>query len=107
MKLLICIVNREDTYRLLDAMTDEGFNVTLISTTGGLLRQGNSTLLSGIEDEQVDHALQVIQDNSHSRTRYINPLPPTEFDMYAFTPIEVPVSGAVVFILPVERFERF
>jgi len=106
-KLLVCIVNREDTYRLLDALTDEEFNATLISTTGGLLRQGNSTILSGIEDERVDQALEIIKANSHSRVRYINPLPPTDLDMYAFTPIEVPVSGAIVLILTVERFERF
>jgi uncharacterized protein YaaQ len=100
-------VNREDTYRLLDALTGEGFSTTLTSTTGGLLRQGNSTLLSAVEDWQVEQALGIIQTHSHSRVRYINPLPSTELDMYAFAPIEVEVSGAVVFILNVERFVKY
>jgi uncharacterized protein YaaQ len=39
----------------------------------------------------------------------VNPMPPDAAPIGSFlpTPIAVEVGGAVVFVLPVERFERF
>jgi uncharacterized protein YaaQ len=47
MKLLIVVVNRDDTYSLVDALSDAEHRATVISTTGGFLGQGNSMLLDG------------------------------------------------------------
>lgn len=108
MKLLICVVNNDDAYRLLDALMREGHDATLVSTTGGLLREGNATLLIGVEDKDLDRVIEIVQLKCHSRTRYITPFPPLETEeLYMPPPIEVPVSGAVVFVLDIERSERF
>jgi uncharacterized protein YaaQ len=37
--------------------------VTFIASTGGFLRSGRSTLLIGVEDDQVETALLVIREN--------------------------------------------
>jgi uncharacterized protein YaaQ len=81
----------------------------MISTTGGFLREGNATLLIGVADENVEDVLKIIRESCHTRTQYVNPLPPTveSGELYMPTPIEVQVGGAVVFILKVDRFERF
>ena len=109
MKLLVSVVNGDDAYPLLDALTSEEYRATLISTSGGFLREGNSTLLIGVADERVSGALEIIRANCRARTAYVNPVPPaTEFQpLYTPTPIEVRVGGAVVFVLDVERYERF
>ena len=109
MKLLISVINSDDTHPLIDALMSDGYRATTISTTGGFLREGNATLLIGVADEDVDKVLKIIRDNCHTRTQYVNPLPPTmeSGELYMPTPIEVQVGGAVVFILDVERFERF
>ena len=108
MKLLVCVVNNDDTYKVLDALVQGGHYATLVSTTGGLLRQGNSTILSGVEDEDLESVLKIIKANSHSRMRYVNPMPPMETgELYMPAPVEVPVSGAVVFCLNVDRFAKF
>ena len=45
------------------ALTKQDFRVTLTASTGGFLRSGRSTLLIGLEDGQVDQALEIIREN--------------------------------------------
>ena len=52
MKLLIAIVNNEDSAVVSSALTKEGFSVTKLSTTGGFLMVGNTTFLIGAEDDK-------------------------------------------------------
>ncbi len=61
MKLLIAIIKDEDNEAVSRALTDEDFRVTFIASTGGFLRSGRSTLLVGVEDDQVEKALDVIR----------------------------------------------
>jgi len=109
MKLLICVVNEDDTSSLLDALTADEYRATLIGTTGSFLRQGNATLLMGVPDQDVSSVLGIIKANCRTRLEYASPLSPTTepHALYASTPIEVRVGGAVVFVLDVERFERY
>ena len=53
MKLLIAIVNNEDSAVVSSALTKEGFSVTKLSTTGGFLMVGNTTFLIGAEADKV------------------------------------------------------
>jgi uncharacterized protein YaaQ len=82
---------------------------TEIASTGGFLREGNTTLLIGVEPERLDETLSLIEQNSKAREQYVNALSPDATSVGAFypTPIKVQVGGAVVFVLPVERFERY
>ncbi len=81
----------------------------MVSTTGGFLREGNSTVLIGVEDEIIQSVLDIIRANCHTRTQYVNPLPPImePGELYMPTPVEVQVGGATVFVLNVDRFEKF
>ena len=63
MKLIIAIIKDEDNDAVSKALTENEFRVTFIASTGGFLRSGRSTLLVGVEDEQVETALQVIREN--------------------------------------------
>ena len=63
MKLIIAIIKDEDNDAVSRALTKKDFRVTFIASTGGFLRSGRSTLLIGVEDEQVDSALDVIRDS--------------------------------------------
>ena len=44
----------------------------------------------------------------HARTQVVNPMPPImePGEFYLPYPVEVEMGGAVVFVLPVERFVR-
>jgi uncharacterized protein YaaQ len=109
MKLIMSIVNSDDARGLLDTLSRHGHRATMISTTGGFLREGNATIFVGTDDEGADEVLALIKESCHTRTRYVNPLPPVmePGELYMPTPVEVEVGGATVFVMHVERFERF
>lgn len=109
MKLIVSIINSDDARGLTDALMQRGYQSTTISTTGGFLRQGNATILIGTEDAKVDEVLDIIRRNCHTRSQYVNPLPPImeSGELYMPSPIEVQVGGAVVFVVNVDRAERF
>lgn len=109
MKLVIAVVQGKDVDRLLTALVSEGFQATQVSSSGGFLRESNVTLLIGIEDQQVQRVREIIRDNCHSRTHFVNPLMPIvePGESMMSTPLEVPVGGATVFVVDIQRFERF
>ena len=53
MKLVVAIVNNDDSHAVLSEITRAEFSATKLSTSGGFLRAGNVTLLIGVEDERV------------------------------------------------------
>jgi len=107
MKMIVSIVNSSDARRLTDALMREGYHATEISTTGGFLRQGNATILIGTEDVNVDDVLGIIRSHCHARTEHVYPSPPVLQDRFLPPAVDVPVGGAVVFVLSVDRAERF
>ncbi len=109
MKLVIAVIHTRDKGRVMEALLEHQFKFTQLASTGGFLREGNTTLLIGVDDEQLEPLLNLLEQNCHTREQYINPIPPDAAPIGTFlpTPIAVEVGGAVVFVLPVERFERF
>ena len=109
MKLLITIVHERDSGRISDSLLTAGYKFTKISTTGGFLRNGNATLLVGVDDEEVDTVIGLIRDSCKSREQYVSLPPPDVMPAGTFipSPIKVSVGGAVIFMVDVERFERF
>ncbi len=108
MKLVTAIVHSEDAATLVDALLEREFRATRFNSSGGFLKQGNATIVLGVEDQQVEEVLGIISDNCHSRKQFVNPMPPImePGEFYMPYPVEVEVGGATVFVQPVERFER-
>ena len=67
MKLVIAIVQDEDSENLIRSLNENNFKVTKISSTGGFLKAGNVTILSGIEDEELDKFMGILEENSKTR----------------------------------------
>lgn len=108
MKLIISIIQDVDAEKLTEEITKAGFRVTRMSTTGGFLKSGNSTLLSGVEDDKVDEYLTVVKNNAKTRevTRTIQTINIPGTAMLPML-IKVTVGGATSFVLHVEDFKRF
>jgi uncharacterized protein YaaQ len=104
MQLIFAIVHSDDAPGLLDALTRRGYRATRINTAGGFLKESNATILLGVQNDQVDEVLSVIQSNCQTRTQYVNPLPPVmePGEFYMPYPVEVQIGGATVFVLEVE-----
>ena len=109
MKLAICIVHNRDRNKLTDEMLKAGFKFTVIGSTGGFLREGNSTILVGVEDELVESLKEVVQANCKAREQMVNVMPFEAAPPGAFipSPVKVPVGGAVMFFLDVNEFVRY
>lgn len=87
MKLLIVILNDPDAENVLRGLIEKDYRATRISSTGGFLRRGNTTLLIGLQDDQVDPALEVVRNLSQE-------------------PEEPGLRRATVFVLNVVRFAQ-
>ena len=108
MKLVTAIVHNEDAANLVDALLEREYRATRLQSSGGFLKQGNATILVGVEDDEVNAVLELISANCHFRKQFVNPMPPImePGEFYMPYPVEVEVGGATVFVMPVERFER-
>ena len=109
MKLVIAVVQDKDSNRLLEALVSSDFKATRLASTGGFLRAGNTTYMIGANDEQVDEVLKIIKNNCKSRNKIVAPMSPMgdHVDVHTPFPVEIPIGGATVFVLPVEKFEQF
>lgn len=108
MKLVLAIVQDDNASDLVDAITEAGFRVTKLATTGGFLKAGNTTLMVGVEKEKVQNVIDVVENICKKRKQLIaTPTPITgNSDMYMSYPIEVEVGGATVFVVDVDQFVK-
>jgi uncharacterized protein YaaQ len=108
MKLVIAVVQQKDHRKVTDALLDKGFQFTIVASTGGLLREGNVSILIGVEADQVEAVTGVIRAHSRTREQLVNVFPPTiePIGTCIPRPVKVQVGGATVFVLDVERFEK-
>ncbi|HEY9077537.1 MAG TPA: cyclic-di-AMP receptor [Anaerolineaceae bacterium] len=88
MKLIIAILRDVDNDPVSRALTSANFRVTMIASTGGFWRRGNTTLLIGLEDSQVPAALEIIRKNITMTT-------------------EPGTTHATIFVLNVSEFVHF
>jgi uncharacterized protein YaaQ len=109
MKLAVCIVHSRDKNRITDELVRAGFKFTVIGSSGGFLREGNTTFLIGTEEDELPMLKQVISTNSQSREQLLSVAPYETNPAAAFvgSAVKVPVGGAVLFVLPVDEFERY
>lgn len=87
MKMIVCILQDRDKDDVTKALNEEGFQVTVLPSTGGYFRRGNSTLLIGTDGDLVEHAIEIIKDNSKP-------------------PDEPGLKRATVFVLNVDAHEQ-
>lgn len=105
MKLVIAIVQDNDVNLLMDDLVEKKFSVTKLATTGGFLKEGNTTLLLGVDEERLEECLSLIEKNGKKRkttTTFLNSN--SQGAMFNSLPIEIEVGGATVFVLEVDKF---
>lgn len=93
-KLIIAVVQNEDADAVVDALLEDEFRATRLASTGGFLRRGNTTLMIGADQEQVDRVLDLIRQHARSGNA------PAEGGG-APAP-----AAATVFVLDLEEYQR-
>jgi uncharacterized protein YaaQ len=106
---LLAIVQQADAESATHALTDAGLGITRLSSIGGFLETGNTTLLLGLSRDDVPRTINLLAANCHKRIVFVNAaaLAAVDSRMPGFvTPVEAEVGGATILVLPVERFVR-
>jgi uncharacterized protein YaaQ len=108
MKLVMAIINSDDSRNLLDRLARRGYSATVTASSGGFLRIGNTTVFVGVDDAKVEEVLSIVRESCHDRIQYVTPLPPVmePGEVHIPTPIEKRMGGATIFVLNVEHFEK-
>jgi len=109
MKLIVAIINSDDSQAVLGELMRTGFSVTDLTTSGAFSRAKNNTLLIGVEDEKVSQAIEIISQFSSKRTLPVQKNT-SSYMGEAFVPAapkgKITVGGATVFVLDAEQFYK-
>lgn len=103
-KLLIAVVHAQDASPLVEALRAADLRVTEVLSRGGFLQARNAMLYIGVEDDQVAHAMALIEENCSSRTENV-PAEPLGVDAN-WMPTQVTHGGATVFVVPLDEIRR-
>lgn len=109
MKLIIAIVQDEDSTDVIDVLTEENYRVTKLATTGGFLKSGNTTLMVGIEEEKVQFAIDAIKQICKKRKETLvtsTNLGISEGGYMQQYPVKINVGGATIFVIDVDQFVK-
>lgn len=110
MKLIVAIINSEDSQAVLGELVRTGFSVTELSTSGAFSRAKNNTFLIGVENEKVSQAIEIISQFSSKRTLPVQKNTAASYMTEAFASGapkgKITVGGATVFVLDAEQFYK-
>ncbi|HVU14387.1 MAG TPA: cyclic-di-AMP receptor [Phototrophicaceae bacterium] len=112
MKLIMTIVEKLDVSPLMSALTQQQIRVTHVSSTGGFLDPGKSTLLIGVDDARVSQVMRIVADLAGPHETFL-PEPHETVGSYANyeAPSLTGTTGFIVgsftaFVLNVAQFEQ-
>lgn len=103
-RMAIVIADGSQSRSLTQALTAQGFPVTLLDAVGGFLHEAVVTLLIGLPHDRLPQFCGLVREYCPSRSRYV-PMG-ADFSLMPGFPmmIEARLGGASVFVLPVEQF---
>ena len=93
MKMMIAIVQEKYTDGLIDRFLDEDIYVTRLSSTGGFFKAGNTTLLLGCKESEIDQIYEIFKEETEAEDVHME-----EGDFK--------VSGATTFVVDLEDSKR-
>ena len=82
MKLMFVVVRDSDADAVVQSLVENHYRVTRVASTGGFLRHGNVTLMTGIEEDQVQLVINLLhqaccppEDSQHRATIFVVDMP--------------------------------
>ncbi len=75
MKMIFAVIRDKDSYAAIGALSEKNIGVTKLASSGGFLREGNTTLMIGVEDSRVEEVMGILRENCAKRTQIDMPPP--------------------------------
>jgi NhaP-type Na+/H+ or K+/H+ antiporter/uncharacterized protein YaaQ len=102
--LMAAVIREQDLENAISALTQIGFAVDHLSSTGGFLSRRNVTLLVGLPAGREAAAVKALDRATHGEVEYVaSPIPETTLP----PPVRVRVGGATIFTFEVDSYEEF
>ncbi len=103
-RLMTAVIQVQDADPAMEALSQEGFLVTHMSSSGGFLGSRNETLLIGLMAGNEERVTKILAETCRRRVEYVaTPLEGAPFHLPLTTPVTV--GGATIFTLDVEHYE--
>lgn len=105
-QLVIATVSGAQAGALMDRLTRDGFYVTQVDSSGGILHEATVSLLIGLDQTRLPCLLEHVRECCRTRRRFIPAH--VEAPLLEIQPlmIEAEIGGATIYVLDVERFEQ-
>jgi uncharacterized protein YaaQ len=104
MKLVYIIVRSNDSGQVTGSLNKQGFYVTKMASTGGFLREGNTTLIVGTDEDNVEEVINIVKKECGPKKQvFTNMMGPGE---YSAMNTVLTVGGATIFVMDIERYEK-
>ena len=112
MKLIVAVLRKEDEVDTIAELNKKGFFVTELATTGGFLKEKNTTLLIGTDDHKLDAVLAILKQEAGLRKTVTYAATPMESGNFCpggnySVPIDTQTGGCTVFVLNMEQLEKY
>ncbi len=101
MKVILAVTTSEGAETVADALKAQDFRVTIMGSMGGFLKRKSATLLIGVQDEQVEQALQIIKENAP------DPQAEVRSGLLGLVREPQPEVRTAAFVVDMDRFEHF
>lgn len=93
MKLIIAIIQDEHVTKVIKTLMENKIRTTKLSSTGGFLKSGNTTLLIGVEEDKLDKVVELIRKQCFSKK-------------VKSGSEEITVGGANLFVVNVDQYKK-
>lgn len=93
MKLIIAIIQDEYVNRVIRSLMEKKIRTTRLSSTGGFLKSGNTTLLIGTKEKNIEKVEGIIREQCKS-TKVVEGKD------------EVTVKGANLFVVDIDQYVK-
>lgn len=106
MKMVMAVVQRDETENVLQGLIAAGHTATLLESRGGMLRQAWTTMFVAVKKEDVESVLHIIKSGCTSDVSVESGTP----DAGSTAPLssaKAKVGEAVIFVWDLDKFEVY
>lgn len=117
MKLIMAIVNGNDSKSVIKELMHSGFQITKLASSGGFLRAKSVTILCGVTNERVDACLEIIARMCSAKNHSLKSMTPESTSLMKVGELKLPENslssgeivygGATVFVMNIEKTMKF
>lgn len=97
-KMIMAVLQGEDYPDVIKILNDNGYYVTVLNSSGGFLKKRSATIMLGVEEEKLQHALDLLK--THACSHMENTFQTTESGVVV--PIQMQMGGLVYFVMNIE-----